>query len=898
MRAEFRTISSTLKRRISPRSVAWFGIIITLLFFSLAYFYSWRDYRKQFAVDVFKRAEDIIEVLHDRLQDLDGVARFVEGVGSVGEIDPITFRNYVQPILSNAGVQSLAWVPVVTSAQRREVERTSGFLLTERAPNGSLIPAATRAVHYPLSFVESNTANRQFRGYDLGRDPDLNVLLRSEQVAGDTRVATGGRLIRELCGKNGFILCMPVHDTAHQVKGFILEFCSLGDVVTEGLKPTARMAMNTSLLDLGGAPGGVMLYRYVVPREIAEQVTGVDDLVFPQLSCVRDFNFAGRLWQIACEGTRGYHSDTVSLAFLFILPMGLFITRLSYLYLREQLHTMDDIERQVALRTEQLARAKSEWERTFDSVPDLIMLLDLEHRIVRVNKPQAERLGVTPAELIGKKCCAVMHGNDDPIPCCPNHLLLLDGKEHCFESRLANIDGDFFISVSPFVNDVGVLVGSVHVARDITRLKQAEQELALTHKHMQTMLDNLPTLAWLKDARGQYLMVNNQFAEAVGRSREEVLGLTALDVWPPQSAAIYHERDGEVLREGISTRMEEWREGAWGGSWYDTFRSPITDVSGRVIGSTGVALDISGRKRSEDLILAQQHKLEEINSQLEERVREEIALGRAKDLVLISKEKLASIGQLAAGVAHEINNPLSYIWSNLSVFENHFGKMVTYMNIQEKFLADLLTEEQREELSGIAARLDVDYVRLDIPEIIAESIDGAERVTRIVRDLKSFSRVDSDEYEETDPLLCLESALGMLTYEFKSVATVERAYDLLPSIPCHPGELNQVFLQLLRNARQALNMPGVITVKSWFDDEFVAVVIADNGCGISEEIRGRIFDPFFTTLDIGSGTGLGLSICQDIVARHGGELLVESAVDCGTTITVKLSRKNDLRKVV
>ncbi len=706
-------------------------------------------------------------------------------------------------------------------------------------------------------------------------------------------MATRVGFMRQLWQGTGFVITAPVFAPDQRLRGFVLGFCSLDDVFKAGLSSTASMELHTTLIDRGGAPGGVALFRYQVPKGIAEQFAGADDLIFPQQLHTRNFFFADKGWQITCRGSRGYHAATVSLAFLPILPLGLLVTRLSCLYLRQQRRIREDIEQQVVIRTAQLVRAKTEWERTFDSVPDLIMLLDLEFRVIRVNRAQAERAGIPPAEFIGKKCCVALHGPDHSTTYCPNHLHMRNGGEYSFETRLAQLEGDFLISVSPLVNDAGELTGSVHVARDITALKQAERALAVSNNHTRTILDNLPMLAWLKDDEGHFLMVNQQYAEAVGYPRDELLGMTAFDVWPQHLAGLYDSEDREVLRAGLGSQREEWRENRQGegGSWFETYRSPITDDQGRVIGTVGVARDVAVRKQNEELIMKQQHELQEINSRLEERVAEEIALGRAKDLVAVNREKLASIGQLAAGVAHEINTPLGYVTSNLGLFERHFSRVCSYLNEQEKLLLRALTEEQRRDLSAIAKRLDITYLLQDIPELIAESRDGAERVTRIVADLKSFSRVDLHEYEETDPLICLESALSVLTHELKDVATVERGYEKLPPIPCHPGELNQVFLNLLRNAGQELTSPGVIILKSWFDDEHVYVAVTDNGGGIPPELLEKIFDPFFTTREVGSGTGLGLSVCHDIIARHCGELSVESSVGVGSTFTVKLPRR-------
>ena len=300
--------------------------------------------------------------------------------------------------------------------------------------------------------------------------------------------------------------------------------------------------------------------------------------------------------------------------------------------------------------------------------------------------------------------------------------------------------------------------------------------------------------------------------------------------------------------------------------------------------------DITERKHTEALLQKQQCELQALNADLEERVKDEVIKGIAKDLLVMRQDKLASLGTLAAGVAHEINNPISYIASNIKMLTDYMHHVGMYVALQQELLAKTATTEQQEELAAAAQNLEIFMILEDGPAIITESLEGVERVARIVRYLKCFSRVDAPEYEATDLTTCLEDAFKMVRDELKDVADIDKQYQELPQILCHPGQLNQVFLNLLSNAGQAVTPPGRITLKSRYDAGFVYVSVEDNGHGIPEKLRERIFEPFFTTKDVGKGTGLGLSISHDIITRHGGELLVESSVGVGTIFTVKLPR--------
>ncbi len=264
-----------------------------------------------------------------------------------------------------------------------------------------------------------------------------------------------------------------------------------------------------------------------------------------------------------------------------------------------------------------------------------------------------------------------------------------------------------------------------------------------------------------------------------------------------------------------------------------------------------------------------------------------------KDQALIRSEKMASIGQLTAGVAHEINNPLGFIFSNLRTLADYFDQIARF----DRFRRDLDAGEpglaNRDAIAARRVELEIDAILEDGDDLISGTLGGAKRVTKIVQDLKNYTRLDALEKEATTLDRCLESALAICNTQLKYVATVRKEYAATPKVLCNQGQLSQVFLNLLVNAGQAITAPGEILLKSRFDEQFIYVTVEDTGVGIPEEIMNRIFDPFFTTKEVGKGTGLGLSISAEIVKKHGGELLVESTVGVGTTFTVKLPRTKE-----
>ena len=256
---------------------------------------------------------------------------------------------------------------------------------------------------------------------------------------------------------------------------------------------------------------------------------------------------------------------------------------------------------------------------------------------------------------------------------------------------------------------------------------------------------------------------------------------------------------------------------------------------------------------------------------------------------LLQSEKMASIGQLAAGVAHEINNPIGYVHSNLGSLQEYLRSLFSLIDAYERALRLPDPKAMIAEIDGLRQRLDIDFISQDLPQLMAESREGIERVTRIVRDLKDFSRSDRDDaWKLADLHAGLDSTLNIIWNELKYKAALEKSYGTLPRVQCLPSELNQVFMNLLLNAGHAIGERGVITIATGSTDDEVWVEVGDTGQGIPQELLQRIFDPFFTTKPAGKGTGLGLSISYSIVAKHHGRIDVDSRPGEGSRFRVVL----------
>lgn len=255
---------------------------------------------------------------------------------------------------------------------------------------------------------------------------------------------------------------------------------------------------------------------------------------------------------------------------------------------------------------------------------------------------------------------------------------------------------------------------------------------------------------------------------------------------------------------------------------------------------------------------------------------------------LVQSEKMASLGQLAAGVAHEINNPIGFVISNVSTLNEYAEVLRTFI---EKSLAYIDTPEDtvRKELAGISKAEDLPFVVEDIMTIVKDAQEGLTRVKDIVANLKQFARTDEDESEAFDLNDNIENTIKVAWNELKYHATLIKEFDdSLPQAFGHPGQVNQVILNMLVNAAQAIESDGEIRIRTKATDQHIVLEIEDNGCGMPDDVQAKIFDPFFTTKPVNVGTGLGLSISYGIIEKQGGKIEVRSEVGQGTCFTILL----------
>jgi two-component system, NtrC family, sensor kinase len=280
--------------------------------------------------------------------------------------------------------------------------------------------------------------------------------------------------------------------------------------------------------------------------------------------------------------------------------------------------------------------------------------------------------------------------------------------------------------------------------------------------------------------------------------------------------------------------------------------------------------------------------------QLEQSLAEQNRALREAQAALVQSEKLASLGQLAAGVAHEINNPIAYVTNNLAVLRRDvpaaMGVLQKYQEAGEgqgRVEPEIVSEATR-----LAEAIDLPFIQANLVRQLDKSLEGLQRVRDIVKNLRDFARLDEAELKETDLNAALESTLEIACYEIrKKEIRLETQFHPLPPVLCHPGKINQVFLNVIVNAIQACEPGGRVEVRTAVQEKSVLVEVADDGSGILPDHLPRIFDPFFTTKPVGQGTGLGLSVSYGIIRDHGGTIEVDSTPGRGATFRIRIPQQ-------
>jgi len=432
-------------------------------------------------------------------------------------------------------------------------------------------------------------------------------------------------------------------------------------------------------------------------------------------------------------------------------------------------------------------------------------------------------------------------------------------------------------------SEAGAALAREQVIRQFREVERVLALLATENSLRKGILDAASQISIIyADLDGKVRLFNSGAEALLGYAVEEATGTLSID-----RIHLPHELEAAGGMRGLAMAARrrqlpnrEWTYVGRTGTLVPVMLSisPVAGQDGEIAGLMFAATDMTEAKAAEATLL---RKNEELAALLDEL--------RQAHQQLLQAEKMASLGQLAAGVAHEINNPIGFVNSNLSTLNNYAHKLLKLITAYES--AEALLNAMPDTCAAINAakvEADLDYLRDDVVALIAESRSGLGRVTKIVQDLRTFAHMGDTEWCWADLHEGIDSTLNVAWNELKYKATIQKHYGALPKVYCVPSQLNQVFMNLLVNAAQAIETTGTIIITTMQDDDYVTVAVTDTGKGIAREHLKKIFDPFFTTKPIGTGTGLGLYITFNIAKKHHGDIRVESEPGCGTTFTLRL----------
>jgi two-component system NtrC family sensor kinase len=419
--------------------------------------------------------------------------------------------------------------------------------------------------------------------------------------------------------------------------------------------------------------------------------------------------------------------------------------------------------------------------------------------------------------------------------------------------------------------------------------RQMEQTLREAEAVYHSLVETLPQNIFRKDLEGRVTFGNSNYCKVLGMPLEQLLGKTDFDLFPHHLAKRYREDDRQVLESGkVFDTVEEHVTPAGKRLYVQVMKTPVYGPEGRVVGVQGIFWDVTERKLAEQ-------ELEHKNTLLEESVaseREAMEQLKKTQSHLVQSEKLASLGQMVAGVAHEINNPLAFVINNTAVLQRDLRGVTELLKMYRQ--GDDCLKERCPELMGqiteLSEQVDLNYTLSNVQEMLNRSREGLKRIQQIVRDLRDFARLDESDLHEVDLNAGIQSTVNIiLGHAKKKQVKIDTELDkALPPVACQPAKINQVVMNLVSNAIDASKENGRVIVKTTALDGTARIEVIDEGTGIPPEMRERIFDPFFTTKPVGEGTGLGLSISYGIVNDHGGTIEVDSTPGKGSKFTVSL----------
>jgi signal transduction histidine kinase len=528
-----------------------------------------------------------------------------------------------------------------------------------------------------------------------------------------------------------------------------------------------------------------------------------------------------------------------------------------------------------------LNETEDQLRAVLDAVPGFVSWMDVDGRYLGVNRHLAQSLDMAVSDFVGKEIGFLEHKSEfsDFV-----EAFLENSDPHAAEiirTQVGGVAQYYAIAAQKYACDRAAVV----VGIDITAGKRTEEALRESQEQLWAVLDAVPGFVSWIDAKGHYLGVNRHLAASYNMPAEAFVGkeLGFLKSSPEfvQFVREFLVKPDQYCSQVITARVRDT----------ECYYMIAAQKYDRGQASVVVGVDITERRQSEEALRDSETILRERSEQLEAALAER----ERTQARLIQSEKMFALGQLVAGIAHEINNPINFIYGNLAYANNYTNDLLNLISLYQKAYPEMTPE-----LEAASREIDLDFIASDLPNIINSMRTGAERILRLVLSLRSFSRLDENRPKRVDIHEGIDSTLVILSHHMsRHNIKLSRNYRIVPQIECYPAQINQVWMNVLTNAIDAViearSHPDRTNVRPeiWIDtemvsDRFLRVSILDNGLGIPDHLLEKVFDPFFTTKPVGAGTGLGLSICYQIVQMHQGVIEVTSRKNSNTHVLITL----------
>jgi len=865
------------------------------------------------------RASEVASAIEARLGVYElalrgGLALF----SSQGEVSRKQWRDYVNKLdlqEDYPGIQGIGYSPVVAGKNKNqhiEAIRGQGF------PNYTIRPSGERLVYTPVIYLEPDSAiNHRAFGYDTHSEPVRREAIERACDTGKHSITGMITLVQENTSdvQNGFIMFMPVY--SYESLPFTVE--ERRKAITGYVNAPFRM---TNLMKniLGKNSRGIEIQVYdIEPKDEmtlmysskAQQVATAS-LHRPMFTATRQIEMFGRTWRLKVQSTNAFEATVDAGLPRLILISGLSIAMLLFYIHLSLTNTRERAEAIANGMTGALRESEENIRLILESSGEPLYGIDTNGECTFCNTACLRVLGYSSSEeLLGRNMHDLIHhthpdGSSFDVHDCRIFQAFLNGEgTQVTDEVLWRPDGTSFPteywSYPQFRGNV--IVGAVVVFRDVTEKKRTEQELQAAymemeqrveirtgelakansmletevtvrkqaHREVSLVLSAISSMLVSLDNRGCVSKWNEAAFQAFSISEKQSIGskFTALPLtW-----------EWDRVLEGLAKCFSEHQTVKVNNLWYE-----------RPDGKEGfLSLDISpiiGEHLESEGVLILGSDITDI---------------KVLEAQLAQTKKLESVGLLAAGIAHEINTPIQYVGDTVTFLRDANADLMRALDIAadhgQTRQGEVCVEEIIAQVRACLEEVDYPFLKEEMPKSFARALEGVDRVSTIVKAMRSFSHPGESEKKAVDLNQAIENTLIVSRNEWKYVATIETNLTLdLPQVVCLPGEMNQVLLNLVVNAAHAVGdvirgtgKLGVIRVKTVLEDGQAHISISDSGTGIPEALQSKIFDPFFTTKDVGKGTGQGLTLAYDIVVnKHGGTIFFDTREGVGTTFHVVL----------